>query len=66
MALSNYATICLEDVHKAAGKDAPNWFQLNVVRNRSVSELIHRAEIANYKVIVLTVDAPALDKYIKE
>jgi hypothetical protein len=24
MALSNYATICLEDVHKAAGKDAPN------------------------------------------
>jgi isopentenyl diphosphate isomerase/L-lactate dehydrogenase-like FMN-dependent dehydrogenase len=45
MTLSSYATTCLEDVRNTAGNDAPNWFQLYVFQNRSVSEaLVRRAE----------------------
>ncbi|KAI9599501.1 Hydroxyacid oxidase 2 [Syncephalis fuscata] len=63
MTLSTYATTSLEDVRKVAGVDTPNWFQLYVFQNRSISEeLIRRAEAAGYKALVLTVDAPLLGR----
>jgi 4-hydroxymandelate oxidase len=42
-----------------AASDAPKWFQLYVVRDRAVSELmLHRAVEAGYGAVVFTVDLP--------
>jgi len=56
--LSTPATYSIEDV---AGIDPrPDlWFQLYVLRDRALTlDLLHRAEIAGYRVLVLTVDTP--------
>lgn len=56
--LSTIATSSIEDV----AKGAPNcikWFQLYIYKDREITKnLIRRAEAANFKAIVLTVDAP--------
>uniref|UniRef100_A0A1A9X3W8 (S)-2-hydroxy-acid oxidase n=1 Tax=Glossina brevipalpis TaxID=37001 RepID=A0A1A9X3W8_9MUSC len=56
--LSTLATMSIEEVAQAAPNTC-KWFQLYVYKNRSLTEeLVRRAEKANFKAIVLTVDAP--------
>uniref|UniRef100_A0A023FZS9 (S)-2-hydroxy-acid oxidase n=1 Tax=Amblyomma parvum TaxID=251391 RepID=A0A023FZS9_AMBPA len=58
MILSTLSSTSLEEVRRVAPK-ALLWLQLYVFKNRSVTtELIHRAERAGYKALVLTVDTP--------
>ncbi len=53
---STLANDPLEDVKAACG-DTPAWFQLYTPRNRELAEsLIHRAENAGYKALVVTLD----------
>jgi 4-hydroxymandelate oxidase len=55
--VSTQASICLEDVAQQA--HGPLWFQLYWQGNRAATlELVKRAEIAGYRAIVFTVDAP--------
>ena len=58
MAVSTVSTRSLEDIASAAA--GPLWFQLYVYEGaRSFAEgLVRRAELAGYRAIVLTVDAP--------
>lgn len=57
MVLSTQSSIVLEDVAENATK--PLWFQLYIQPDRLfTAELVKRAELAGYKAIVLTVDAP--------
>ncbi len=57
MVAATEASRRLEDIAGAAS--GPLWFQLYVYKRRSVAEqLVHRAEAAGYRAIVLTVDAP--------
>ena len=58
MALSTVTTRSLEEV--AAVATGPLWFQLYVYRGaRDLAEgLVHRAERAGYRAILLTIDAP--------
>jgi isopentenyl diphosphate isomerase/L-lactate dehydrogenase-like FMN-dependent dehydrogenase len=57
MVAATEASRRLEDIAGAAS--GPLWFQLYVYRRRSVAEqLVHRAEAAGYRAIMLTVDAP--------
>ena len=61
MAVSTLATSSLEEVAAAAA--GPLWFQLYVYKDRGVTEmLVKRAEAADYKALVLTVDAPYLGR----
>uniref|UniRef100_U5ETN3 (S)-2-hydroxy-acid oxidase n=1 Tax=Corethrella appendiculata TaxID=1370023 RepID=U5ETN3_9DIPT len=56
--LSTIATSSIEEVAQAA-PNTVKWFQLYIYKDRSLTEsLVHRAESANFKAIVLTVDAP--------
>lgn len=58
MVLSTIATTSLEEV---AETGVPRWFQLYVMRDRSITEdLVQRAQAAGYRAIVLTVDTPLL------
>ncbi len=51
----------LEDIAEAA--TGPLWFQLYVYPSRSFAEqLVRRAEVAGYRAIVLTVDAPRFSR----
>lgn len=51
----------LEDCAETA--DGPLWFQLYWLRDRDLTaSLVHRAEAAGYRAIVLTVDAPRLGR----
>lgn len=53
------ATCSLEEIAQAAS--GPLWFQLYVYPTLQYAEkLVHRAEVAGYKAIVLTVDLPVL------
>ena len=55
--LSTAAVCSIEDVAKATG--APFWFQLYVMRDRGITRsLIERAQAADCKVLVFTVDLP--------
>lgn len=62
--LSTLSTQSLEDVAAAgaaASKEAGQWFQLYVHRDRGLTQaLIERAEAAGYTALCLTVDAPVL------
>ncbi|WP_462137401.1 alpha-hydroxy acid oxidase [Candidatus Mycalebacterium sp.] len=59
MILSTLSNTTLEDVKKETA--APLFFQLYVYRDRAATEeLVRRAEAADYKAIVVTVDAPIL------
>jgi 4-hydroxymandelate oxidase len=65
MVVSTTATTSLEDVAAAATK--PLWFQLYVQPDRGFTrELVQRAEAANYKALVVTVDSPVLGPRYRE
>ncbi|XP_070506348.1 uncharacterized protein Hao [Chironomus tepperi] len=56
--LSTIATTSIEDV-AAAAPEATKWFQLYIYKDRKLTEsLVRRAELAGFKALVLTVDAP--------
>ncbi|XP_030381413.1 (S)-2-hydroxy-acid oxidase GLO1 [Scaptodrosophila lebanonensis] len=56
--LSTLSTTSLEDL-AAAAPDTIKWFQLYIYKDRSLTEsLVRRAEKANFKALVLTIDAP--------
>ncbi|KAM8712076.1 hypothetical protein ACLKA7_012578 [Drosophila subpalustris] len=56
--LSTLSTTSLEDL-SAAAPDTLKWFQLYIYKDRSLTEkIVRRAEKANFKALVLTVDAP--------
>ncbi|KAI6080839.1 FMN-dependent dehydrogenase [Hypoxylon rubiginosum] len=66
MGLSTYSTFPLEDVI-AQGKGNPYMFQMSLFQNREVtSQILKRAEVAGYKAILLTVDAPILGRRLNE
>ncbi|KAL1632543.1 hypothetical protein SLS58_011366 [Diplodia intermedia] len=70
MCLSNWATKSLEDV-MAAGKEinpeAPYALQTSSANLQKYTiELLHRAEKANYKAVLVTVDAPTLGRRLNE
>ena len=54
--VSTSSTRSLEDVAREGG--GPQWFQLYIHDRKSAEELIHRAEAAGYRALVLTVDSP--------
>lgn len=56
--LSTLSTTSLEDLSVAA-PDTYKWFQLYIYKDRSLTEkIVRRVEKANFKALVLTVDAP--------
>ncbi|KAF5296283.1 hypothetical protein FQR65_LT10279 [Abscondita terminalis] len=56
--LSTISTSSIEEIAEAA-PEGVKWFQLYVYKNREITkQLVQRAEIAGFKAIVLTVDAP--------
>lgn len=56
--MSTIATTSLEDV-AAASPNSTKWFQLYIYKDRKLTEsIIRRAEEANFKALVLTIDAP--------
>ncbi|KAH8300267.1 hypothetical protein KR044_012309 [Drosophila immigrans] len=56
--LSTLSTTSLEDL-SAGAPDTTKWFQLYIYKDRSLTEkIVRRAEKANFKALVLTVDAP--------
>ena len=60
MVLSTMSTKSLSEV-ASTRKQAPQWFQLYVHRDRALTEtLVQRAEAAGYTALCLTVDAPVL------
>lgn len=62
MMLSTLSTKSIEEVAKVR-KETPQWFQLYVHRDRSLSRaLVERAESAGYSALCLTVDAPLLGR----
>ncbi len=56
MVVSTSSTRSLEDIASEGG--GPLWFQLYFHDRKSAEELIHRAEAAGYRALVLTADAP--------
>ena len=65
MIASTVSTRSLEEISQAAS--GPLWFQLYTYPTLKVAEwLVHRAEDAGYRAIVLTVDLPALGNREKE
>ena len=62
LCVSTLSNLSLEQV-RAAAPDARQWFQLYVQRDRGVTaELVARAAAAGYEALVVTVDAPLLDR----
>ncbi|XP_055907270.1 2-Hydroxyacid oxidase 1-like [Eupeodes corollae] len=56
--LSTLSTTSIEELAKGA-PNTDKWFQLYVYKDRSLTEsLVRRAEKANFKALVLTIDAP--------
>lgn len=65
MVASTTSTRSLEEIAQAAS--GPLWFQLYVYYSLEVAEkLVHRAEAAGYRAIVLTVDLPYLGNREKD
>jgi isopentenyl diphosphate isomerase/L-lactate dehydrogenase-like FMN-dependent dehydrogenase len=65
MIASTTATRSLEEIAQAAS--GPLWFQLYIYPKLQVAEkLVHRAESAGYRAIVLTVDLPVLGNREKD
>ncbi len=56
MVASSSATRSLEDIARAAS--GPLWFQLYFYGRKNAQSLVHRAEVAGYRALVITVDAP--------
>ena len=58
MVLSTWSSTSIEEVAQANGSGL-RWFQLYVFKDKSMTlDLIHRAEQAGYKAVVITVDRP--------
>ena len=65
MVLISFSTVTLEEV--AAASKTPLWFQLYVQPDREFTrELVHRAEMAGYQALVVTVDTPVLGPRYRE
>jgi len=63
--LSTLATTSIEDVARVS--TGSRWFQLYVHKDRDLTRsLVTRAEAADYKAIVLTVDTPVLGRRIRD
>src|SRR3954468_1806753 len=63
--LSTFSTVTLEEIAAAATK--PHWFQLYVQPDREFTrELVRRAEAADFKALVVTVDTPVLGPRYRE
>lgn len=56
MVVSTSATRSLEEIEGAAS--GPLWFQLYFYGRKNAESLVHRAERAGYRALVITVDAP--------
>eukprot|EP01137_Pigoraptor_chileana_P032078 Opistho-2@20888 len=62
MILSSIATTSIEEL-AASAPNGLRWFQLYVYKDRALTErLVHRAEAAGFKALVLTVDTPLLGR----
>ena len=74
MILSSWSTTSIEDVATAAARAQEEgqtaglrWFQLYVYRDRALTaQLVHRAEKAGYKALVITVDTPILGRRLAD
>lgn len=57
MVVSTQSSTCLDEVAQA--RHAPLWFQLYIQPDREfTARLVHRAEAAGYRALVVTIDAP--------
>lgn len=66
MVVSSLSTCSLEEV-AAAEPSAPRWMQIYVLRDRGrTKELVRRAVDADYRALVLTVDAPVSGNRTRE
>ncbi|XP_071784404.1 2-Hydroxyacid oxidase 1-like [Asterias amurensis] len=66
MILSSYSNSSIEEVANAA-PTAHLWFQVYIFKDREITaELVHRAERAGYKAIVVTVDTPYVGNKIDD
>lgn len=66
MVLSSWSTTSIEEV-AAASPSGLRWFQLYVYKDQKLTaDLIHRAERAGYKALVITVDTPILGRRIAD
>jgi len=55
--LATVSTVSIEEVADVA--EGPLWFQLYILRDRqATAKLIERAQVAGYKVLVVTIDCP--------
>ena len=64
MCLSSLSTTSIENLALAAPQGF-HWFQLYIYKNREITqELVRRAEAANFKALVLTVDTAVLGKRV--
>ena len=62
LVLSCWITSSIEEVSQANGSGL-RWFQLYVFKDKSMTmDLVQRAEMAGYKALVITVDAPVTGK----
>ena len=67
MILSSWSTTSIEEVAAACNDQGLRWFQLYVYRDQTVTaDLIHRAERAGYKALVITVDTPILGRRLAD
>lgn len=56
--MSTLSTSSIEEVASAT-EDSVKWFQLYIYKNRKLTEsIVKRAEIAGFRALVLTIDAP--------
>jgi 4-hydroxymandelate oxidase len=63
MIVSMAATVSVEDIAKAGGPDLTLWFQLYVQPDMRLTEaLVHRAERAGCRALVVTVDSPVFGR----
>jgi 4-hydroxymandelate oxidase len=63
--VSMFASRTLEKI--AATASGPLWFQFYWLRRRDVlADLVHRAEVAGYRALVLTVDAPRIGRRLRD
>lgn len=67
MILSSHSTTSMEEVAAACSHQGLRWFQLYIYRNQTLTEnMIHRAEKAGYKALVITVDMPNVGRRLAD
>lgn len=65
LGLSTMASSRLEDIHELAGENV--WFQLYVGQSEALAmELVSRANVAGYPVLILTVDVPQVAPRLRD